>query len=53
MQKLSRRLPAGVENPAVYRADDRDEETPKDGTDLFEYFGALKEDPLRDKFEAE
>ena len=32
---------------------DRDKKSPEDGTDLSEYFGVLKDDPLLDKLEAD
>jgi hypothetical protein len=31
----------------------RDKKAPEDGTDLSEYFGVLKDDPLLDKLEAD
>ena len=37
----------------MHSAADRDKKAPKDETDLSEYFGTLKDDPLLDKLEAD
>ena len=37
----------------MHSAADRDKKAPEDGTDLSEYFGVLKDDPLLDKLEAD
>jgi hypothetical protein len=37
----------------MHSAADRDKKALEDGRDLSEYFGALKDDPLLDKLEAD
>jgi hypothetical protein len=37
----------------MHSAADWDKKPPEDGTDLSEYFGVLKDDPLLDKLEAD
>ena len=37
----------------MHSSADRDKKTPKDRVDLSEYFGALKDDPVLDKLEAD